>query len=172
VRRKIYYNAENGMRRSLSGSMEEKMKTLSLYHPFNGENSLLDMERFVDSFFGEGVRALGRNLGRFPAVDVVETNDAYLVEVELPGYAEKDIEVNVDNKTLTIESRLDNESEKEDTEKQYIIRERRCSQFSRSFRLPENADTDAVDAGFKDGLLRLEIKKRAEAQKRVIQIGK
>ncbi|MDR0552255.1 MAG: Hsp20/alpha crystallin family protein [Spirochaetaceae bacterium] len=148
------------------------MKTLSLYHPFDMEKPLMDMERFVDSFFGEGARALGRNFVRFPAVDVMETNDSYVVEAELPGYEEKDIEVNVDNNTLTIESKSDAENEKTDAEHQYVIRERRRSQFSRSFRLPENADTDTVNAGFNNGLLRLEIKKRAEAKKRVIQIGK
>jgi HSP20 family protein len=53
-----------------------------------------------------------------------------------------------------------------------MIRERRSSSFSRSFRLPENADPENIAASFKNGILSLEISKRAESQKRVIQINK
>jgi HSP20 family protein len=53
----------------------------------------------------------------------------------------------------------------------YILRERRLSSFTRSFKLPENADSASVSAGFKNGILTLEINKRAEAQKRTIQIN-
>jgi HSP20 family molecular chaperone IbpA len=149
------------------------MKTLSLYRPFDAERPLFDMERFVDSFLNTAhPHALGRNVGRYPAVDVLETDDAYVLEAELPGFEEKDVEVNVDNNVLSIESRFVDGAEDKGGEKQFIIRERSTAQFSRSFKLPENADTEAVEAVFKNGLLRMEIKKRAEAKKRVIQIGK
>jgi HSP20 family protein len=150
------------------------MKTLSLYRPFDAERPIFDMERFVDSFFntpGTRQHTFNRNVGRYPAVDVLETDDAYVLEAELPGFEEKDVEVNVDNNVLSIESRFVDDAEKKDGEKQFIIRERSTAQFSRSFKLPENADTESVGAAFKNGLLRMEIKKRAEAKKRVIHIG-
>ena len=149
------------------------MKTVTMYHPFGTERPLLDIEHFVDSFFNmDGSKSFARNFVRFPAVDVVETNDAYIVEAELAGYEEKDIEINIDNNTLTIESCIDKDSGKQENENRYIVRERHISQFSRSFKLPENADADAVNAEFKNGLLSLKINKRSEAKKRVIQIGK
>jgi HSP20 family protein len=109
---------------------------------------------------------------RFPAVDVRETEKSYELEMDLPGYDEKNIEVHLDGGNLSIESKLDEskEEKKNDKEGTYLLRERRLSSFRRSFRLPENADSASVSASFKNGILRLEIGKHAEAQKRVIQI--
>ncbi|MDR2600955.1 MAG: Hsp20/alpha crystallin family protein [Spirochaetaceae bacterium] len=148
------------------------MKTVSLYRPFNVERPVFDVEKFVDSFFGENGASFFNKASWKPAVDVIETKDSYIVEAELPGFEEKDVEVNVDNNTLTIESKLDKETGKKDNEKAFVIRERCVTHFSRSFKLPDNADTSAVEARFKNGLLELEIKKSAEAKKRIIQIGK
>jgi HSP20 family protein len=156
------------------------MKTVALYRPFTIEKALEDFDRYVDSFFGESpLTPVGRSF--VPAVDVREIDGAYRIEAELPGCDEKDIQVHVDGGVLTIESKKEEESSrdvspkkdaaKENSGERYLIRERRSSSFSRSFRLPENADIDAVNAVFKNGVLSLEIKKQAEAKKRVIQIG-
>jgi HSP20 family protein len=166
------------------------MKTVTLYRPFTIEKALEDFDRYVDSFFGESLLtpAVPGNAGYAPAVDIRETEGSYQLEAELPGYDEKNIQVHVDGSVLTIESKKeevrevsgDNKAEGEqangristDAEKdRFIIRERRRASFSRSFRLPENADTGAISAVFKNGLLNLEIKKQPEAQKRVIEIG-
>jgi HSP20 family protein len=156
------------------------MKTVAL-HPFTIETALDDFDRYVGSVFGESPLSppFGKT-SRIPPVDIRETDDAYLIEAELPGYDEKSIRVQMDGNTLIIESKKDEgnardvspakgkEGKKED---RFIIRERRRVSFSRSFRLPEDADTETVSAAFKNGLLNLEIKKRAGSQKRVIQIG-
>ena len=92
------------------------------------------------------------------------------MEAELPGYDEKNIQVHVDNKRLTIESAAEEEKE-EKSEGKYLIKERRSRSFSRVFQLPESADSDAVRAVFKNGVLTLDIKKRPESQKRLIQIN-
>jgi HSP20 family protein len=113
-------------------------------------------------------------LNHIPAVDIQETENGYVMEMELPGYDEKNIEVHVDGSSLTISSRdEDTREEKKNNENAgtYILRERKSSSFSRSFKLPENADPEAVSAAFKNGILSLNIKKRAEAQKRTIQIN-
>jgi HSP20 family protein len=94
--------------------------------------------------------------------------------MELPGYDEKNIEVHVDGSSLTISSKEeDAREEKKNTENSgtFILRERESSSFTRSFKLPDNADPEAVNAAFKNGILNLQIKKRAEAQKRTIQIN-
>jgi HSP20 family protein len=155
------------------------MKTVAL-HPFTIETALDDFDKYIGSVFGESplAPAFGRT-GQIPAVDIRETDDAYLMEADLPGYDEKNIRVQMDGNTLTVESKKEEEdtrdvSPEKDGKKggadRFIIRERQRASFSRSFRLPEDADTESVSAVFKNGLLNLEIKKRAGAQKRMIRI--
>jgi HSP20 family protein len=155
------------------------MKTVTLYRPFALEKALEDFDRCVDSFFGESPLTPAYRANYLPATDIRETEKAYELEAELPGYDEKNIGIHVDSGVLTVESKTEDarnvSSEKDAGEKngepRYLIRERRSASFSRSFKLPENADVNGISATFKNGLLNLEIKKQAEAQKKVIQIG-
>jgi HSP20 family protein len=153
------------------------MKALTMYRPFTVENALSDFDRCLESFFGDSVLApADRIFNRLPAVDVQEKEDAYLLEAELPGYDEKDIQVHLDGRTLSIESRQEDEKEEKEKDKDakngsYLIRERRASSFNRSFKLPENADPAQVSASFKNGVLSMEIKKRSESQKRLVRIN-
>lgn len=144
------------------------MKTVSLYRPANMMDSLL--ESFFDSslvpFTGRGV------VEKLPLVDVRETSEAYLVEAELPGFEEKQIKVHVEGGKLTIESAREEEENREpQKDGNFLIRERRQVAFSRSFTLPDNADTEQVSAVFKNGVLSLEIKKRTENARRLIEIN-
>jgi HSP20 family protein len=134
-----------------------------------------------DSQFRERAADISDVSRHLPAVDIRETKNAYVLEAELPGYDEENIQVYVDGGTLTIESKQDasntrDVSEKkgavEKEEKVFVIRERRRSSFTRSFKLPENTDPDTISADFKNGILSLEIKKRTESQKRIIPIAK
>jgi HSP20 family protein len=149
------------------------MSSVSVYRPVSIEKAMNDFNRYLESFFDSPLSSLdNRTRGDIPAVDVRETDGSYLLEAELPGFDEKNIQVHVDGGNLTIESRREEEAKKEEEKKDgnYLIRERRRMSFSRSFRLPENADTGQVAAVFKNGILSLEIKKRAESQKRLIKI--
>ncbi|MCL2759156.1 MAG: Hsp20/alpha crystallin family protein [Treponema sp.] len=150
------------------------MKTLTVYRPNSIQNALSDFERYFESFFGDSLLAPAVNTFNFvPAVDIQETENAYILDMELPGYDEKTINVHVDGTNLTIASIQQEEKQEEKAQKQgsFILRERKAATFTRSFKLPENANPEAVNAAFKNGILRLEINKRAEAQKRVIQIN-
>ena len=142
------------------------MKSLSFYRPVNVVEELLGS--FFDSplvpFRGRAV------LDKMPLVDVEETEDAYLVEAELPGFDEKQIKVHVEGGKLSIESAREDEKS-EEKERGYLLRERRNVSFSRSFTLPENADAEAVSAVFKNGVLSLEIKKRKESSRKLIEIN-
>ena len=150
------------------------MKTLTMYRPVSIQGALSDFDRYLESFFGGSFLApAARMLNQLPAVDIKETENAYVLDMELPGHDEKDIEVHVDGSNLTISSKQETDKEKKDKsdEETFLLRERRMSSFGRSFKLPENADSEAVNAAFKNGVLNLEIKKRAEAQKRAIRIN-
>jgi len=152
------------------------MRTLSVYRPNTIQNALSDFDRYFESFFGDSFMAPASGLlNQMPAVDIQETENAYILRMDLPGYDEKNINVHIDSSGLTIASKQ--EEEKTSGENQdinqgtYILRERRINSFSRSFKLPENTDSETVNANFKNGVLSLEIKKRPEAQKRTIQIN-
>jgi HSP20 family molecular chaperone IbpA len=158
------------------------MRTLTVYKPFDFENAfnafdrdlrgyspLTEVGRVMDNLLGCAPSAAAPPLTRMPAVDVEETDKSYVLEAELPGFAMDDVIVNLDGGTITIESKKDETVEKQD-KKNFVLCERRSRSFCRNFKLPENADPDAINASFKNGLLTLTIGKRTEAQKKTIQI--
>jgi len=150
------------------------MKAMSLYRPNTIQNALSDFDRYFESFFGDNLLSPAtRAFNHLPAVDVRETEKSYVMDMELPGYDEKDIEIHIDGNSLSIASKHEETRDAKDegeTNGTWILRERRVNSFSRSFKLPENANPEDVTAEFKNGILSMEIKKRAEAQKRTIQI--
>ena len=122
-----------------------------------------------DSIFGGVFAPVGTALrGAKPPVDVLEKNDAYLVEVELPGLGEKDVELTLNGRILTIASKKEPKETAADA--RYLVRERAASQWKRSFELPENIDAEHVVATFKNGLLAVELPKKPEARERSIEI--
>jgi len=156
------------------------MKAVSLYRPNTIQNALSDFDRYFESFFGDNLMSpVTRAFNHLPAVDVRETEKSYVMDMELPGYDEKDIEIHIDGNSLSIASKHEETRDAKDegenkgsvgNQGTWILRERRVNSFSRSFKLPENANPEDVTAEFKNGILSMEIKKRAEAQKRTIQI--
>jgi HSP20 family protein len=147
------------------------MNSVTLYRrPAIARSVFEDFDDMIESFFGRDP-FVPANLtgGRVPAVDVRENADGYLVEAELPGMTEKNIDVRVENRTLVIESRKEENAEKEEKGR-YVIRERNVASFSRAFTLPEDADAENVQASFKNGILEVEIKKRPEAKPRNIEV--
>jgi HSP20 family protein len=106
--------------------------------------------------------------GRVPAVDVREKDGRYLIEAELPGVSEKDLKVELKDGLLTL-STSKVEEKKEESVK-WLRRERSSFSFARSFALPEDADGEKIEAHFKDGLLIIEMPKKAEAAPRIVQV--
>jgi HSP20 family protein len=152
--------------------MEKIMKTLAMYRPNTIQNALSDFDRYFESFFGDSVLApAARMFNHLPAVDIKETENSYVLEMDLPGYDEKNIEVHIDGSSLTIAFKQEEMKNADENAGTFILRERRMSSFSRSFKLPENSNPESVNAAFKNGILTLQIQKRAEAQKRTIQIN-
>lgn len=117
---------------------------------------LIDWEPFRASFGSLGLAA--------PQVDVSETDKSYEISAELPGMAEKDINVELKDDVLTLSGEKKEESEKE--EKDYHVSERRYGSFRRSFQLPSFVDQNKVSADFKNGVLKIAIPKSAAAEKK------
>jgi len=149
------------------------MKAMTMYRPNTIQNALSDFDRYFESFFGDSVLSPStRILNRMPAVDVRETEKSYVLDMELPGYDEKDIEIHIDGASLSIASKHeDTAANKEPDNGTWLLRERHVSSFTRSFKLPDNANPEEVNAEFKNGILQLEIGKKPEAQKRAIRIN-
>ena len=148
------------------------MKTLTVYRPNTIQNALSDFDRYFESFLGDSViRPALRTFNQQPAVDIRETENSYMLDMELPGFDEKDIEIHVDGSSLSIASKQEETQDTKEPEGTWVLRERRVSSFTRSFKLPENSNPEEISADFKNGVISMEIKKRAEAQKRTIKIG-
>lgn len=99
---------------------------------------------------------------RTPRVDVTADDKAYYLDMELPGLCEEDVNIELDNKTLTISSKEVKETKadkKEKDEKKVFIKERRELNFSRTFTLPDDVDFENICATFKNGILTLKMPK-------------
>lgn len=105
----------------------------------------------------------------FPATDVYETDSEVVVEVEAPGFEEKEIDLEVFDHTLVIKG--ERKEEKEQKEKSFWLRERLENTFERRFELPAETDTEKVSAAFAKGVLKVHVPKPAKATPRKVPIG-
>ena len=119
------------------------------------------------NFFGPENRELASR-GWAPAVDIYETGNNLVIKAELPGIDPKDVDVRVENGTLTISG--ERKSEKDVKEGNYHRVERSYGSFVRSFNLPPTVSSENVTAEYKDGILTLNLAKREEAKPKTIKI--
>lgn len=127
-------------------------------------NDLFDWNGLLDNFFTDTPVLSART----PVVDVREQENEYLMEAELPGLTEKDIELKVEDNILTLSSKK--EESKEEKKNGYLIRERRNHEFARTFVLHKDVDREKIKAEFKNGLLVVNIPKRPGAKPRKIDV--
>jgi HSP20 family protein len=103
-----------------------------------------------------------------PSIDIAESDQQYVVTVELAGANRDDVNVEVQDGVLTVRGEKRNEREERNEERRYI--ERTYGSFRRSFTLPANANGDDVRAQFRDGVLSIEIPKREEEKPKTIKV--
>ena len=135
-------------------------------------NPLLEMEKLrkeMDRLFTD---AMGRgpatwSSGVFPALNVTEDADKIYIQAELPGFKSDDIDISVEKNTLTLRGERKGE---EVQNVSYHRRERRTGRFHKALTLPYDVNTEAVDAQFKDGVLKLVLPKAEHAKPRKISI--
>lgn len=104
-----------------------------------------------------------------PALDVVENDDAYIVRASLPGLKAEDIDVNIEDDVLTIKA--EHSEENEESDENYLMRERTYGSYRRSVRLPSGVDGDNTTAQFEDGVLTLTLAKREEFKPKKIEVA-
>ncbi len=105
-----------------------------------------------------------------PAVDIYETDSELVLTAEIPGIEEKDIEINIEDSTLTI--RGERRFEKETKEENYHRIERSYGSFFRSFTLPSYVDHEKIEAEHENGILKIRMPKKAELKPRKVRILK
>ena len=132
-----------------------------------------DFDRALNNLFDDN-QTMGKTMGRRnPSVDISESKEGYVLEVELPGLSEKDVDVKIEDNKLLISTRS-KETEGKDSvkteENHYLLRERREFAFTRSFILPKDANAEAITGSFSNGVLTISIEKSPEKQPRSIKI--
>jgi len=104
-----------------------------------------------------------------PAVDIYEDNSKVVLKLEVPGIEEKDLDVRVENNTLTVKG--ERKFEKEEKEENFHRIERRYGSFYRAFTLPSTVDAEHINAAYNNGVLRIELSKKPEAQPKQIKVN-
>jgi HSP20 family protein len=129
-----------------------------------------EMNRLFGTVFDAPAPTNGGALRRWmPAMDLVETADHFVLRADLPGMSEEDVNIEVEDRVLTVSG----ERKTEDTESKdgFHRIERAFGSFSRSLTLPEGVNPETVSASFDRGVLQLEIPKPEQRKPRKISIG-
>src|SRR5437588_9129003 len=131
-----------------------------------------EMNRLFNTFFD--APSAGENSGTslrrwIPAMDLVETDDDFVLRADLPGLSENDVNIELEDNVLTISG--ERKAEHEERKEGYYRVERASGQFTRSLTLPEGVDPDAVKASFDRGVLEVRVPKPEQRKPRKVTIS-
>jgi HSP20 family protein len=144
------------------------MTTITRWDPFG---SLASFQEQMNRLFDDTLRTrdAGSALTTWaPPVDIYETENELVLKVDLPELNEKDLDVRVENNMLTIQG--ERKFEEKTSRDNYLRIERAYGSFTRSFSLPNTVNTDAIHAEYKNGVLTVQMPKRAEAKPKQVQV--
>jgi HSP20 family protein len=151
------------------------MTVLTRWNPF-GEFSTMQegmnrMNRLLREQFQnpEAPEEALTTTGFAPPVDIYEDEHNITLKMEVPGIDEKDIDVRIENNTLTVHG--ERKIEKEEKEENFRRVERQYGSFTRSFTLPSSLDLEQVNADYEKGVLKIKLAKKAEAKPKQIKVN-
>jgi HSP20 family protein len=124
---------------------------------------------FRESYNPEGPEEALTTTSYAPPVDIYEDEQNITLKLEVPGIDEKDIDVRIENTTLTVHG--ERKIEKEEKEENFRRVERQYGEFTRSFTLPSSVDPGQVSAHYDQGVLKINLAKRAEAKPKQIKVN-
>jgi len=147
------------------------MTVLTRWDPYRELNTLQDrMNRlFRDSAAAEERDQSLATSAFAPPVDVYEDEHNITLKIEVPGIDEKDIDVRIENNTLTVHG--ERKFEKEEKEENFRRVERQYGSFTRSFTVPTTVDAEKVSANYDKGILKITLAKKAEAKPKQIKVN-
>ena len=139
----------------------------ALFDPF--ETSQRDLDALMNRFFSRSADGGNVSLAAY-AVDIREDADHIYVDAELPGFKKDDVDITLENQTLTISAERKAEQNSEG-QGDWLLNERRYARFLRSFTLPPTVDEQTVNAKLTDGVLTITLNKREETKPRKISVS-
>ena len=144
------------------------MTVLTRWYPYRELNTLQERVNrlFHESFSNEGRDESLATSSFAPAVDVYEDEHNITLKIEVPGIDEKDIDVRIENNTLTVHG-----ERKIEKEENYRRIERQYGSFTRTFTLPNTVDSESVSANYEKGVLKVQLAKKAEAKPKQIKVN-
>ena len=145
------------------------MNSITRWDPFRNISSLQEQ---VNRLFESSLPDRGDNSALTtwtPAVDIYETENELVLKADLPDINEKDLDVRVENNMLSIGG--ERKFEQQVKEDNYLRIERTYGSFSRSFGLPNTVNTEAIKAEYENGVLTVELPKRAESKPKQVKIS-
>jgi HSP20 family protein len=146
------------------------MTFMTRWEPFR---EMSNLQNTLNRILGQEYSQTGDDLmtsGTFlPPVDIYEDENSFKLHFEVPGMNEKDIDIRLENNTLTV--RGERKFESEQKEENFRRVERRYGTFTRSFTLPNAVDVDKVQASYENGVLTVQLAKRAEAKPKQIKVN-
>jgi HSP20 family protein len=147
------------------------MTVLTRFEPFREFATLQDRINrvFRETYSPEGRDETLTTSSFAPAVDVYEDEHSVTLKIEVPGIEEKDIDVRIENNTLTVHG--ERKIEKEEKEENYRRVERQYGSFTRTFNLPTTVDSEKVSANYDKGVLKIALPKKAEAKPKQIKVN-
>ena len=143
-------------------TLPTRRRSTTVFRPF--PELRWDADRLMDEFFGRQLHMTPSG----PEADFYETENEFVLEMDLPGFQQDDVELTVEKGVLSISG--ERTIERDEEKGNYHLRERSWGKFSRSFSIPHTIDADGVEAAFNKGVLMVKMPKAAEALARKIQI--
>ena len=147
------------------------MTLLTHWEPFREFSPMQDRMNRINRLFRESYSPEDAltTTSFAPPVDIYEDEHNITLKLEVPGIDEKDIDVRIDNNTLTVHG--ERKIEKEEKEENFRRVERQYGSFTRSFTLPSTVDPQQVSADYNQGVLKIKLAKKAEAKPKQIKIN-
>ena len=145
-------------------TLPTRRRSTTVFRPF--PELRWDADRLMDEFFG---RPQFHVAPGGPEADFYETENDFVLEMDLPGFTQDDVDLTVEKGVLSITG--ERTIERDEEKGNYHLRERSWGKFSRSFSIPHTIEAEGVDAAFKKGVLTVKLPKAPEAKARKIEIA-
>ncbi len=146
------------------------MANIRKWDPFGEIFSLRDeIDRLFEDYFGKTPDRRDESFW-YPAMDISETEEGYLVEMDVPGIPKDNIKISVKDNQLTITGERKSEKKEENKDRTYHRIERYYGKFQRTIALPSEIDIEKIKADYKDGVLKITLPRSEKSKPKEIKI--
>src|SRR6202522_142660 len=153
-----------------TGPLRRRCMTIIRWDPYRDVVALQNrMNSLFQDFSRNGENEAGTASGFVPPVDIYEDEHKLVLKIEIPGMRQQDLDVRMENNTLTVKGERSFQSEGK--EENFHRVERRYGSFYRSFTVPNTINPESIKADYDAGVLRVELEKKAESKPRQIKVN-